>query len=188
MNQRRSRSDDILFISALVAILLGVIFLLYTTKAFSGALHAWPILIIAAGGVSLYVSIVRKASFYFLFIGLLFAVEGVFLLVSVILEWPIARIWPLCMVLAGAAGTVSGLMAQKRIKAFYVVPSFGFIFLGLAFALFSFGLVRVRFISFIAVWWPCLLIAGGIALFFAYGVSRRTSSRSERGRDPSSGP
>jgi hypothetical protein len=202
MNKRRSHSDDILFISALAAILLGVAFLLYTTNTFVGALRVWPILVVAAGGVLLYFALVRGASFSFFFGGLLLVLEGAFFLASLLFGWKIAKSWPLGMSIAGLAGFVSGLAAKKRLMAFFAVPSIGFTLLGLVFAVFSFGIAKVTLSSFIAVWWPSLLIAGGISLFVAYGITRRAEGVEGRGkarrgksaegsgrdRDPSSGP
>ena len=183
MNKRRSRSDDVLFISAFAAILLGVAFLLYTTQTIVGVLRAWPILVMAVGGVLLYLTIVRGASFPFFFSGLLLVLEGAFLLVSVLIGWRIAKSWPLGMAVAGIAGLGSGLAAKKRFQVFYGVPSIGFTILGLAFSVFSFGLVKETFKSFITVWWPSLLIVGGISLFVAYGFSRRASARRVEGAE-----
>lgn len=202
MNQRRPRSDDVLFISALAAILLGIAFLLYTTHTFVGAPHVWPLLVIAAGGVLLYFALVRGASFSFFFAGLLLALEGIFFLACLLLDWKISKSWPLGMALAGLAGFASGLAAKRRLMAFFAVPSIGFTLLGSVFSIFSFGIAKVTFSSFIAVWWPSLLIAGGISLFVAYGVSRgaargegrgrargaKPPTRSGRDRDPPAGP
>jgi hypothetical protein len=200
MSKRRPRSDDILFISAIAAVLLGVAFLLYTTGAFVSAPRAWPILVMAVGGLLLYFALVRGASPTFLFGGTLFVLEGAFALASLLLEWKLSKSWPLGMGLAGLAGLVSGFVAKRRLRAFYAVPSIGFAVLGGLFSLFSFGLAGVNLRSFIAVWWPTLLIAGGISLFVAYGISRRAAARSgqERPRKkdrlrseyrgPSSGP
>ena len=207
MNQRRPRSDDVLFISAFATILLGLAFLLYTTKTFVGLLRVWPILVMAAGGVLLYFALVRGASVSFFFGGLFFVLEGAFFLTALLLDWQLVRAWPLSMTIAGLAGLLSGLAARKRLRTFFLVPSIGFIALGLVFADFSFGLAKIGFKSFIAMWWPSLLIAGGILLFVAYGLSRRSpvrraegaegrpkkgagksANRSGRDRDPPSGP
>lgn len=175
MNKRRPRSDDVLFISALVVLLLGVALLLYTTGTFEGALRAWPILVMAVGGVLLYMSLVRGSSFSFLFVGIAFVLEGALILVAVIAGWNLVKAWPLGMAIVGLSGLISGLISKKRLKVAFAVPSFSFVFLGLAFALFSFGWARIGFKSFIVVWWPTLLIVGGIALFVAYGLSHRGS-------------
>jgi hypothetical protein len=183
MKKRRPRSDDVLFISAFAAVLLGVAFLLYTTRTIVGVPHAWPILLLAAGGILLYFALVRGASFSFFFGGLLFLLEGAFFLVSVLLDWKLVKSWPLAMSLAGIAGLCSGLAAKKRLRAFFAVPSIGFAALGLGFAAFSLGVVKITFSNFIAVWWPSLLILGGLSLFIAYGFSRRARSTDRSGRD-----
>jgi hypothetical protein len=182
MNPRRTRSDDVLFLSAITAILLGVALLLYTTQVLAGASSFWPILVMAAGGVFLYLAFVRLASFSFLFAGVLFVLEGAYILVSILSGWMIAKAWPLGMAIAGLAWFVSGLLSKQRFKASITVPSVSFVFLGLVFSAFSFGWVQGGFLSFIAVWWPCLLIMGGILLFVAYGLSRRARSLSARSR------
>jgi len=180
MNQRRHRSDDVLFISALAAILLGVAFLLYTTRTFVGVPHAWPVMVMAAGGVLLYFALVRGASYYFYLGGMLFVLEGAFFLAAVLFDWQLAKAWPLGMAIAGVAGLLSGLATRRKLKPLLAVPSIGFACLGLLFSAFSFGLIKVNFRSFIAVWWPSLLIAGGISLFVAYGVSRRRPANPAR--------
>jgi hypothetical protein len=182
MNQRRSRSDDVLFLSAFSAILIGVLLLLYTTKAFDGLSRAWPLLVVAAGGFLLYISLVRSASFYVLFGGVFFVLEGSFLQISVIAGWKMSKAWPLGMAVVGLSVLASSLLAKKRLRTSFLVPSLGFILLGLVFALFSFGYASINFKGFVAMWWPCLLIVGGISLFVAYGLTRRARSMEGRKR------
>jgi hypothetical protein len=177
MNKRRPRSDDVLFISAFSALLLGVALLLYTTGTFEGASHAWPFLIMAAGGFLLYLALVRKFSFSILFAGIIFVLAGALVLVSILLEWKLIKVWPLGMTLVGLTGFVSSLIAKRKMRVGFAAPSISFMFLGLAFTAFAFGWVGVSFKSFIVVWWPTLLIAGGISLFVAYGLSRKGSPK-----------
>jgi len=177
MNKRRPRSDDVLFISALSALLLGVALLLYTTGTFGGTGRPWPFLIMAAGGFLLYLALVREFSFSILFVGIIFVLEGALVLVSILLEWKLIKAWPLGMALVGFAGVISSLIAKRKMRASFSVPSIGFVFLGLTFSAFSFGFMGVSFKSFIVIWWPTLLIAGGISLFVAYGLSRKRSPK-----------
>jgi hypothetical protein len=182
MNSRRSHSDDVLFLSAVTAVLLGVALLLRTTDLLAGATSIWPILVMAAGGAFLYLALVRGAAFSFLFAGLLFVLEGAFILVAILASWPLAKAWPLGMAFAGLAWLVSGIVSRKRLKASFFVPALCFVFLGLVFSAFSFGWAQGGLRSFIAVWWPCLLIVGGISLFVAYGLSRRARERASRSK------
>jgi hypothetical protein len=185
MTQRRAHSNDVLFISALTAVLLGIALLLYTTRAFSGALRAWPLLVIAVGGVLLYFALVRRSSSAFLFGGIAFVLEGSFFLVEVLLGWSLRTAWPLAMVVGGISGIFAGLIAFRRLRPSFVVLSLCFIVLGLGFSLFSFGVVRQTLGQFIVIWWPSFIILGGISLFAVYGLSRRRDSRS--GGRPSGG-
>ncbi len=180
MSKRRARSDDVLFISALAAVLVGIALLLATTHAFPGAYRAWPLVVMAAGGALLYAALVRRSSPAFLFGGIAFVLEGAFLLAAVLLGLGLGRAWPLAMVVGGIAGLVGGFAAWRRAKPSFVVTSICFIFLGSIFSLFSFGLVRQGFRQFIAAWWPSFLILGGILLFAAYGLLGRGGVRSPR--------
>jgi hypothetical protein len=180
MRQRRARSNDALFISALAAVLVGIALLLYTTRAFSGAIRAWPLLVMAVGGVLLYFAIVRRSSPAFLFGGIAFVLEGSFFLLEALLRLSIRAAWPLAMVVGGVAGLVAGIAAWHRLRASFVVPSICFIVLGAGFALFSFGIVRQRLGHFIAAWWPSFIILGGASLFAAYGLSGRRAAGSGR--------
>ena len=180
MTQRRARSNDVLFISALAAVLVGIALLLYTTRAFSGALRAWPLLVIAVGGVLLYLALVRRSSSAFLFGGIIFLLEGSFFLVSALVRLRVRAAWPLAMIVGGIAGIVAGLIAWRRLRPSFVVLSLGFIALGAVFSLFAFGVIRQTFGQFIVVWWPSFIILGGISLFAAYGVSGRQGGRPPR--------
>jgi hypothetical protein len=182
MNPRRSRSDDVLFLSAVITVLLGIALLLYTTRALDAVPSFWPVLVMALGGILLYFALVRGASATFLFTGILLTLEGAFFLVSVLAGWRFVAAWPLGMAIAGLSGIVAGLAYKRKLLASYFVPSLCFLFLGLAFSAFSFGWIAGGFVAFIVVWWPALLILGGILLFVAYGLSRRSRDLSERSR------
>lgn len=180
MRKRHGRSDDVLFISALAAVLLGIALLLLTTHALEGAYRAWPLLVIAVGGVLLYVALVRRSSPAFLFGGIAFVLEGSFFLASVLLDLRLGKAWPLAMVTGGTAGIIAGFATWRRPKPSFIVPSLCFILLGAIFSLFSFGLIRQSFRQFIVEWWPSLLILGGFILFAAYGFLGREEARRPR--------
>ena len=192
MRQRRSKSDDVLFISALAAVLIGIILLLVTTHAFSGAFMIWPVLVMAAGGALLYPALVRHASPAFLFGGISFVLEGAFFLVVAISSLEMRRAWPIVIVIAGISGMAAGYLAWRRPRPSYLVPSLSFLFLGLVFSLFSFHIVDMSLRDFIVSWWPSILILGGILLFAAYGLKDRGGEfmarrRGSRKRPPQRG-
>jgi len=197
MRQRRSRSDDVLFISALAAVLVGIALLLVTTGAFKGAFRVWPLLVMAVGGGLIYVALIRRPSPAFLFGGISFVLEGSFFLVALLARLSMRRAWPFAMVTGGVAGIVAGMVAWRRPRPHYLVPSISFILLGALFALFSFDVAAGSFREFIVTWWPSLLILGGILLFVAFGLKRGRAGRSQKDRvavdaraprDPERGP
>ncbi|HUW40101.1 MAG TPA: hypothetical protein VMV90_03765 [Rectinemataceae bacterium] len=186
MKRRRSRSEDILFISALAAVLVGIGLLLYTTKAVPVGDRLWPILVMAVGGTLGYFALVRGASDYFFFGGILFVLTGMLSILSHFVGWTLREAWPLVMVVSGATGLLTGLRRWKRMRPGFMTTSLCFLFLGLVFSLFSFKFIDISFRRFVVTWWPSLLIAGGVALFAAYGY-RRCSAGGRHGRDAAEG-
>ena len=180
MSPSRSRNDDLLFIGALAAVIAGVGFLLRTTGIAPEAERFWPLMVLAAGGLLLYLAIVRRFSDPFFFAGVLFSLSGLLMIAGVFAGWTFERAWPLLMAAAGLSWLAAGLRRFRRLRPQSAVPALIFVFLGLFFCLFSFDPVRVGFRQFISEWWPTVLIAGGAALFAAYGASGRKRGRKGR--------
>jgi hypothetical protein len=176
MRPRRARSDDVLFISALAAVIIGIGLLLYTTGAAPGALRAWPLLVLGIGGALVYFALAWGASNYFFFGGILLFLAGLLFILGRMASWSLSMAWPLFMASAGISWLVAGLREWRRIRAVFAAPSIGFVLLGAVFSLFSFKIVEVGLGQFVREWWPSLLIAGGLSLFAAFGLSRRGSA------------
>ena len=175
MSERRQHTDEILFVSALVAILAGLGLLFNTTGLARGLGVLWPLLLIAGGALLLFFSAVKGRSSTSFFAGALFAaIFGVAWLLSTLLGWSFAQSWPLIMISAGIAWLAAGFRRNRRAKAGFVVPSSCFVLLGALFCLFSFDVVDMSLGAFVRVWWPGFLILGGIVLFIAYGAARKT--------------
>jgi hypothetical protein len=175
MSERRQHTDEILFVSALVAILAGLGLLFHTTGLARGLGVLWPLLLIAGGALLLFFSAIKGRSSTSFFAGALFAaIFGIAWLLSTLLGWSFAQSWPLIMISAGAAWLAAGFRRNRRAKAGFVVPSSCFVLLGALFCLFSFDVVDMSLGAFVRVWWPGFLILGGIVLFIAYGAARKT--------------
>ncbi|HTX71584.1 MAG TPA: hypothetical protein VMC79_02055 [Rectinemataceae bacterium] len=183
MRQKHPKSQDILFVSALAAVLLGIGLLLYTTAAVPVGDRLWPVLVMAAGGALIYFALVQGASDYIFFGGILFVLTGALSILSNLIGWTLREAWPLIMVASGATGLLTGLRRWRRMRPGFTTTSISFLFLGMVFSLFSFKFVTISLKRFVLSWWPSLLIAGGLALFAAYGYTRRTGS----GRRPRRG-
>jgi hypothetical protein len=175
MSERKTHGDEYLFVLALAASLVGLGLLLRTTGIARGFRTAWPLAVLAAGGLLLFFSVVRKSrSMVFFAAGIFFAVFGAAFLVASLFGWHFSEAWPLIMVAAGLAWLLSGLRHFRRMKAGYFAPALGFMVLGALFCLFSFDLVGMSFGRFVIVWWPSFLILGGLVLFAVYFITRRT--------------
>lgn len=178
MSHKRSRSsDDVLFISALAVVLAGLGLLLRTTGVASSMFYLWPLILSAAGGCIVYLAVVRNMGSAPFFFGAFLAGLGVFLLARGLAGWPLRAAWPLVMPVIGLALAATGYRDKGRAKASYLIPALGFAGLGFLFSLFSFDIIGISLGRFIRIWWPLLVIAGGGALFAAYGYSRRRSGR-----------
>ncbi len=182
MSQRKTSSDDRLFISAVAAVLVGLALLLRTTGVAESVPILLPFIVTGAGGVLLYLAVVRRFADPFFFTGVMFCLGGVCMIATALLGARFKQAWPCYMVAAGLAWLATGLRGAGRLRAGFAVPAFGFIFLGSLFVLFSAGVIRMSFGRFFAEWWPSLLILGGLALFAAYGANRPRQKRAKRGR------
>jgi hypothetical protein len=179
MRNRRSRPDEILYLAAFSTVLVGLALLLHTTGLARSFTYLVPLLVIAGGGLLLFFAILRGGSIRVFLVGLFLAIGGSILLVGVLAAWPFGAAWPLMLTTAGASWLLAGLRDRHRLKASFAAPSIAFILLGLFLSLFSFRLVGISFGGFMRDWWPSLIIAGGFALFGAYGASRRRNRRPE---------
>lgn len=186
MKRRRSRSEDILFISALAAVLAGIGLLLYTTAAVPVGDRLWPIVVMAVGGLLGYFALVCGGSDYFFFGGILFVLTGMLSIISHLVGWTLREVWPLVMVASGSTGLLTGFRRWKRMRPGFMTISLCFLFLGLVFSLFSFRFIDISFRHFVVIWWPSLLVAGGIVLFAIYGYTRYSAAM-RRGHDTTAG-
>jgi len=181
MSERKQHVDELLFVTALAAILGGLGLLFHTTGLARGLGVLWPLLLIAGGALLLFFSAIKGRSSTSFFAGAFFAaIFGIAWLLSTLLGWSFAQSWPLIMVSAGIAWLVAGFRRSRKPQAGFIVPSSCFILLGTLFCLFSFDVVDMSLGAFVRIWWPSFLILGGIVLFVAYGAARRTD-RDEAG-------
>jgi len=188
MSERRQHTDEILFVSALVAILAGLGLLFHTTGLARGLGVLWPLLLIAAGALLLFFSAIKgRSSTSFFAVALFAAIFGMAWLLSTLLGWSFAQSWPLIMISAGLAWLAAGFRRNRRAKAGFVVPSSCFVLLGALFCLFSFDVVGMSLGAFVRVWWPGFLILGGIVLFVAYGAVSKADGHGTGGPDGTDG-
>lgn len=173
MNEKKTQGEDGLFIGAVAACLFGLGFLFRTTGIASSYLRLWPLSLPMAGALILFYEVSRGRKRPVLFAGALFFLGfGVLALIAGFLRLRASHLWPILMVIVGLDWLVTGRRFRGRWIVSFLVPSLSFTLLGLVFSLFSFNVVGMSFGKFMGTWWPSILIAGGIVLFAAYGLSR----------------
>jgi hypothetical protein len=168
----------LIFISGLLLMAVGSIFLLTTFPGTSrrSALTAFLFIIIGALFIFL-VAKVNKRSLY-LFAALLFLQVGFFLLLCALNIIPLRFFqgWPLISIFTGLAMFPSGWYRYGKFHPGYLVSSLAFVILGGVLLLFSLDVVRFSFKKFILEWWPLILFLLGLVLVF---VSLGTKNRPE---------
>ena len=70
------------------------------------------------------------------------------------------------MILSAVSLLAAGLRSKRRLRTVYVFPAVLLFALGLFFMLFTFSIVKISFVDFMAKWWPLMLIfSGGFFVF-----------------------
>jgi hypothetical protein len=103
-------------------------------------------------------------------------------LVTILTGLSFKETWPLFLGAFGFAGFYSGIRGLKRLSANFTIPSIAFLVLSFFFSLFSFGVMTIRFKSFVLRYWPWVFIAAGILYaviwyFFRYRVDHGVVQR-----------
>jgi hypothetical protein len=158
----------LIFISGLLLMLVGSVFLLTTFPGTSRRSALTAILFIIIGFLFIcLVAKLNKRSLY-LFAALLFLQVGFSLLLFALGLIPItfSQGWPLLSVFTSLAMFPSGWHRYRKIKPGYLVSSLAFAILGGVLLLFSLEVVRFPFKKFILEWWPLILFLSGLILVF----------------------
>lgn len=159
-----------------VVLILAGLFCLSQLPAFSERLDAgFPALPVAAcgiGAVALYATLVKKAGSFFFFSSLYVFLLGIlaFSFHLKVVPFRISQVWPLLMLLCAVCLVVTCLRSERKLRTVYVFPAVTLAALGAFFMLFTFSIVRISFVDFIAKWWPLMPIfcGGGFVFLFLY--------------------
>ncbi|MCR5317856.1 MAG: DUF5668 domain-containing protein [Treponema sp.] len=159
-----------------IGILLCGVFLLAFKFSSEEDSFGWKsILFTASGAFLLYISITLIKKAIWVFLGIAFFLFGVQLLLldAKILPFTFIETWPLTIIICGLAMIPSGLYNLKRIRTIYLFPAMLMIFMGTFFLLFSMHIFKSSFRHFIFMWWPIILIFGGIWLIILFVVQQK---------------
>lgn len=169
MRERNVRFPNKLVIIGVFFVLVGAVLLLWTAGSLHRFANLWPLLPLLVGLVLLYFRVFRSGPDYYVFLATSLMLAGVlFLLTNTAIPVELGRIWPLFMTIIGVALLLYGLRKSGSSRVTFVVPGAAMALLSLIFLPFSLDLVTVEFASFVAVWWPVLLIVMGIALVMVH--------------------
>lgn len=159
-----------------IGILLCGVFLLAFKFSSGEDSFGWKsIFLTASGAFLLYISITLIKKAIWVFLGIAFFLFGVQLLLldAKILPFTFIETWPLTIIICGLAMIPSGLYNLKRIRTIYLFPAILMILMGTFFLLFSMHIFKTSFRQFIYMWWPIILIFGGIWLIILFVVQQK---------------
>ncbi|MBO4387231.1 MAG: hypothetical protein J5817_09520 [Treponema sp.] len=159
-----------------IGILLSGVFLLAVKFSKTQDPFGWKsIFLTGTGAFLLYISFALIKKGIWVFFGIVFFLYGVhILLLDVnILPFTFIETWPLTIVICGFALIPSGLYNHKRIRTIYFFPAILMIIMGIVFLLFSMHIFKTSFRQFIYMWWPVILIFGGIWLIILFVVQQK---------------
>jgi len=158
-----------------IVILLTGVFLLAVKFSQTQDFFGWKaIFLTGTGAFLLYLSITVIKKGFCVFLGIFLFLFGVhILLLDVsILPFTFRETWPLTIIICGLALIPSGLYNLKRIRTIYLFPAVLMILMGTVFLLFSTHIIKSSFRHFISMWWPLILIFGGIWLIILFVVQQ----------------
>jgi hypothetical protein len=173
---------DLVFYGASVCVAMGTGFLLLTTGLVRNAAMLWPILP-GLGSSFMLTSVLRKnGQKKVVFLTLLVFLYSALLLLVYASTLTLRSMWPLFVVATGIAVLPAGYLRYKRLRPVFFVPGTAFLILGALFSIFSFGFSALSFRTFVIIWWPGFIVAGGLFLFMIYFVNK--SIYKHRNTDP----
>lgn len=174
-----------LFVGAVLLLVAGTWLLPVTAGGAARPGRLWPLLLVGAGAIWLYLALSRRFTSGAVFGGTMLGLSGLLLVLSEFLGWRTGQIWPLFMVALGLALMAKGLSRSGSLGASYLVPALCFIGLGFFFSAFSFDATPLSFKDFMRAYWPLSFLVGGAGLFGAWALGRSPYAppRRKRGRE-----
>ena len=173
------RYPNKLLVIGTVAFVAGGALLMLNLGSFTLPVSLWPLALIAAGLVFLYLAYVRGRSARYILPGMLLTLGGLFcLFVETVLGWgALARVWPAFMLITGLSLLAWGMRLKPKARTAIIVPGLFIAALGLL--LFPFSMLRQRggLAAFVGRWWPLVLVAIGLVLVASFFSIRRPNRK-----------
>ena len=173
------RYPNLLLVTGVVVGLAGGLLTLWNLGYLPRASRLWPVVLILAGLVFLYLAWPRRKSDRWIIPGMVLTLGGVVLLLenTVLSGQDLARIWPAFMLVTGISLVPYGLRRQRSARTAIVVPGLFISALALLFLPFSLNGTGGELASFVRQWWPLVLVILGVGLVVSFFSTRRPNKK-----------
>ncbi|MBN1696253.1 MAG: hypothetical protein JW881_01955 [Spirochaetales bacterium] len=162
-------------IIGVVTFIIGSLFLMWTQGFLPSFEALWPLPLIIFGMLLIYLVIFQQRRDVYIIIGMILSLSGIFfLLMNVIPEKNLVKIWPAFMLITGISLIPYAFRKkQEKFRIAIIIPSLSIIILSCIFFLFSLDIMRLSFQEFVSLWWPVLIIILGLSFIVLYHYSKK---------------
>ncbi len=173
------RYPNKLLVAGVAVFLAGGLLLLWNLGYLPQPGKLWPVPVILAGLVFLYLAWPRRKSDHWIIPGMILTLGGcvVLLMNTVLSGQSIARIWPVFMLVTGLSLIPYGYRKRGGARTAVVIPAIFISCLALLFLPFSLRGPGGGLVALVRLWWPLVLVILGIALLVSFFSSRRPTSK-----------
>ena len=166
----------LVLICGLVFVLGGINILIAQFSPLDGySFLVVPSILLAIGIVIVYFSVLGKKSLFSLILGfLLFSAWLFFLLIfAELIPYSVSEFWPAMSIFIGAMLIPIAFIKYGFLPITFLLSAIVLVVLGGTFLLFSLDIIEMSFSEFASIWWPILIIAGGVALLSLFFYTRK---------------
>jgi hypothetical protein len=173
------RYPNMRLVTGVVVGLAGSLLMLWNLGYLPQAALLWPVAVILAGLLFLYLAWPRRRSDRWIIPGMVLTLGGiVFLLMNTVLRGQdLARIWPAFMLITGVSLVPYGFRKRGSARTAIVVPGLFICVLAVLFFPFSLRRTEGELSAFVRQWWPMILVVLGAALIVSFFSTRRPNKK-----------
>lgn len=175
----RPRYSNAFLILGVAGLVAGGVLLLWNFGYLPQPGKWWPIPVLVAGLLFLYMAWPRRHSDTWIIPGMVLTLGGVlFLLANTVLEGQnLEKIWPLFMLVTGISLIPYALRKKGSSRTAIIVPGVFISLLSLFFLPFSLHREEGGLIAFVRQWWPLILVVLGVTLIISFFSTRRPTNK-----------
>jgi hypothetical protein len=176
---RKAFSPHTFFAFGLFVLVAGGVLLLWTLGFLTLLNALWPLPVMLAGMVLLYLSYLRGKSVRYIIPGMVMTLGGLFFLLdlTVMRGRSLERFWPAFVLITGISLIPYGYRMRGAARTAIIIPALFITALGVLFFPFSLGTAGITFREFVRHWWPIALVALGIALIVSFFSARKPTNK-----------